>query len=703
MKASVHLKQVVDDFLSHVRSNYSATQAERIINEFLTALYRYVLPVWGLKRKDLQAKMQAAEKQEAEALLKTLAVEMLLNLPAAFEQGLDLLKATKSSRSTYGGRIRLFLKWAKNQYYYPGNSGFTPRSPDECRPKMRHGRGDWKAFSLMEEKGKQLSYRLKSADISPQVRQQLAQFLSFMADLDDLDRCFDELEESTASGYYKGVLLWLGWTLYYDDPSLNPAELTLKTLLPQIFEDNLEGLTAKQRKATWKKAERELEARINRYFEFLRVQNNADSPRTRLLKLATLLILAKFLYASEVEEKADYRSIPLIRTILKRMETEQKAVKVWEKARHYVADQSRKWPEPPAGQTVLEYTQESVIEPLRLECRPRQSTGDFCKGRIIAKSLLFYLLFTDVGLLPPGRQQEPRSYRIALSCPLKRPDTVPMEGVYWPLPPDWTREKRQRDGSLNDNFLFKVYHYEGESYEQGVWIREKCRYKTQKHHGKRAGVIDNIMFEDGQCLYDYIERYLCGQWYVGDFRQGHRYDWWKADLRGSYGKWLSQGRAELCSADTPVFMREGKSEVWVSSYLFINPKSGKPFTDVQMSDLFARNSFRILGKRITPHTFRYMWVTWAFQMGLSDAELESLATGMGLTVKTMRKMYERCSLIEKNRLINKAMRKLFPWQVQQEPSQEQGDRLAHLKESISKMSSAELEELRKMLGTGPAA
>lgn len=150
-------------------------------------------------------------------------------------------------------------------------------------------------------------------------------------------------------------------------------------------------------------------------------------------------------------------------------------------------------------------------------------------------------------------------------------------------------------------------------------------------------------------------------------------------------------------------MREGKSEVWVTSYLFVNPKSGKPFLDTQMSDLFARNAFRILGKRITPHTFRYMWVTWAFQMGLSDAELESLATGMGLTVKTMRKMYERCSLIEKNRLINKAMRKLFPWQVRQEPSQVQGDRLAHLKESISKMSPAEVEELRKMLGIDPAA
>jgi len=568
---------------------------------------------------------------------------------------------------------------------------------------MRYGRGDWKDFSLMPQKGKPLKYRIADSDISPTLQGQLDEFQVFMADPDNSSRCFDDLEESTASGYDYGVKLWLGWLLEYDDPTLQPANLTLENLVPLITEESLESLTTKQRKTFWAKEQRQLEGQINRYFEFLRTKQHADSPRTRLLKLATLLILAKFLYAAEVEEKADYKHLPLIRTLQKRIGKERKAVKQWEKDRQYVADQSRKWPEAPAGQTVLEYTQETVIESLRLECRPRQSTGDFCKGHIIAKSLLIYLLFADMGLLLPGRQQEPRSYRIALSCPIQRPETVPADGVYWPLPPDWTREKRRRDGSLDDNYLYKVYYHDGQFYEEGVWVREKCHYKTHRFHGKRIGVIDNFRFEDGHHFYDYIERYLCGQWYVGPFRREQRYDWWDSQLRGSQGKWLSKGRAELSSADTPMFVHEGKSEVWVSSYLFLNFDNGQPFTDHQMSEFFARNSYRILGKRITPHTFRYMWATWAFQMELSDAELGSLAHGMGLTVKTLRKMYERVSPTEKNRPINKVMQKLFPWQFKQTLEPDKGDRLREVQDKLSQLSSEELRELRQFLDIDPAA
>jgi integrase len=71
-----------------------------------------------------------------------------------------------------------------------------------------------------------------------------------------------------------------------------------------------------------------------------------------------------------------------------------------------------------------------------------------------------------------------------------------------------------------------------------------------------------------------------------------------------------------------MFVKSGKSEDWVSSYLFITPTSGKQFTDHQMSEYFARNSFRIIGKRITPHTFRYMWakrVRAGWVVGCTDA------------------------------------------------------------------------------------
>lgn len=702
--ASISTKQAIDQFSEHIYSTYPTDRAKHIINELITAIYRYALPIWGFRRKDPKAKMKATEKRDAEVFLETLDIVRLPELLTVLEKGFELVQAPKSSRAVYGGRGRLLLSWAQKQPWYPGKAILSQRSlENECRPKMRYGRGDWRDFALMEEKGKQLKYRIEDTDISPTLQGQLDALTPFMADPDSLDRPFVELEESTASGYHKVLLLWLGWSLYYDSPSLDPNELTLEHLVPKVSESSLESLSPKGRKAFWTKIQRELEAKINRYFEFLRTQQKSDNPRTRMQKLTTLLMVAKFLYASEVEEEEDYKGIPVIRTLQKRMQQEAEDVEQWSKDRRYVADQSRKWPEAPPGQTVLEYTQETVIEQLRLECRPRQSTGDFCKGHIIAKSHLFYLLFVDVGVLLPGRQQEPRSYRIALSCPIQRPETVPINGTYWPLPPDWSREKRRRNGSLADNYLYKVYHYDGQFYEQGVWVREKCKYKTSRHHGKRVSVIDNVVFDDGQCLYDYIERYLCGQWYSANFRDGYRYDWWDADLQGTYGKWLTQGRAEFCSTETPLFVREGKSEIWVSSYLFLNPTSGQQLRDNQMSELFARNSYRIIGKRITPHTFRYMWATWAFQMGLSDAEMESLAHGMGFTVRTLRKMYERSSPTEKNRPINKAMRKIFPWRVEQDSEPSKGDRLSQFKEALHDLSAEEVRELRQLLDSDSVA
>jgi len=176
-------------------------------------------------------------------------------------------------------------------------------------------------------------------------------------------------------------------------------------------------------------------------------------------------------------------------------------------------------------------------------------------------------LLADLGVLPSGRQQEPRTYRIALSCPIERPETVPPNGVYWPLPPDWAREKGC-NGTINDNYLYRTYHHDGQFYEQGIWVFEIRNFKTKKCHGVRVNIVPNLTFGDGHCPYDYFERYLCGQWYVSSFRDGYRYTWWNSQLKGSYGKWLSKGRADLATAETPMFVKSGKSEDWISSYLF---------------------------------------------------------------------------------------------------------------------------------------
>jgi hypothetical protein len=152
-----------------------------------------------------------------------------------------------------------------------------------------------------------------------------------------------------------------------------------------------------------------------------------------------------------------------------------------------------------------------------------------------------------------------------------------------------------------------------------------------------------------------------------------------------------------------MFVQSGKTEDWVSSYLFIAPTSGKQFIDRQMSEYFARNSFRIIGKRITPHTFRYMWATFSGQAELTDAQLRSLATAMGCTPETLRRMYERMSPTEKNRPINEAMRNLLPWHAERASEPEKDDSLVDIMQALSKLSPEKLREFRRSLGIDPAA
>jgi hypothetical protein len=52
--------------------------------------------------------------------------------------------------------------------------------------------------------------------------------------------------------------------------------------------------------------------------------------------------------------------------------------------------------------------------------------------RAIARSHLYYLKWSLMADRPARRQQEYRTLRIALTCPVKRPSDVPSDGLYHP-------------------------------------------------------------------------------------------------------------------------------------------------------------------------------------------------------------------------------------------------------------------------------
>ncbi|MBD2365400.1 hypothetical protein H6G36_30375 [Anabaena minutissima FACHB-250] len=641
---------------------YSSQQLQRIINESNTAIFRYLLIAFGFQRQHPEKKMTLVETEAAQAFMQSLPISLLPQVRTAIQKAFDKLNVSPASRNTYGARINQWMTWAEKESWWPGNLRHQEKFRSQCCPPKASKYGPMSNTPLMPDKGKSLSYRLQPEETPPQLQAELNQFYRFMTTADWHGRVTEPVKESTGQGHLKNITLCLGWFFKHKPhhAGIVNNEVSLSLIFPLVTEEELEELTPKQQQKLWKAQKAYLEEWICEYFNFLRSVMHSTSPRTRHLKLLSILILGKFIYRDVVEDKSDYDNIPLFKLVNHLLKREADATQEWSRNRRYVADQSQKWPQVPEGKTALKVVEETVIERLLLYCRPRNHRGDFRSPHQIAISHQEFLAWVDLGLTPARRQQEVRNLRVALCCPVVRPADVKANGLYHPLPPNAIREKRP-DGTLEDNYIYKTYTYEGKYYQEGVWVKDIQDYKTYKFHGHRSLIIPNRQFADGSCVYDYIERYLYGWWLPGNYKNSQTYSWWESGLQGVRGRWVTAGRAEFTPLDTCCLQTNTKSEMWSWGYFFIVPDVGKCYTDSTFANFFANSAHMLIGKRITPHTMRYIWATWGFQVGLSDAQLRSLADAMGSTLETLRSMYERCTPSEKRRLIKEAIDELlFP-------------------------------------------
>ena len=238
--------------------------------------------------------------------------------------------------------------------------------------------------------------------------------------------------------------------------------------------------------------------------------------------------------------------------------------------------------------------------------------------------------------------------------------------MYFPLPPSEER-KKNADGTLGDNYLCRVYSFKGKLYPEGIWVLELASYKTDETYGIYSMLIPERTFEDGTTFYQHLDHYLCGWWMAEGKKHLQVYDWWDPELKGRRGKWVTAGRAEFDPKDSCEEPNRRQSAIWRSGYLFPVPNKGIQADGNSFVGSFQRTSYQILGKNITPHMLRAIWATWAFQVGLSDAELRSLAYAMGHSVQTLRKIYERTTPQEKLRPIFEAIDRLLFQQLEEPP------------------------------------
>ena len=659
----INLDQILELYFEEIRASYSPIQAERIINETRSAVFRIMLLKLGFKRLTNGRKMTGTEVELAKAYMKTITVLRLRTWRQLIAQALEDSTLSEASRNTYGNRLEKFLLWTENQSWWPTDR--LLRIQDQCRPaKLPSGRRRVQDLPLTSRQGAYFEYSLAEAETPPKLQAQLDDLKRFMIDSYYPGRVLRAIKEDTSESYLKEIRLLLGYAHRYQDSPVALTELSFAHLIPYVSEEDLEGLTPKQQNQLWREKQLQLEAWIAGYFKFIREKNSSTSPRTQVSKLTALKRVAWYLYRDQVSRPGDYRSIPIFVALEDQICKVVAVKKKWEVTRNFVANQDLKWPDPVEGETALSTLRRALLEPLRIQCRPRRKTGDFCEPFVIAIAHQQYLKWAFISDLPPRRQKAYRTTLVALSCPVTRPVDVPVGGCYFPLPPSEER-KKNADGTLGDNYLYRVYSFNGKPYPEGIWVLELASYKTDEIYGIYSMLIPERTFEDGTTFYQHLDHYLCGWWMAEGKKHLQVYDWWDPELKGRRGKWVTAGRAEFDPKDSCEEPNRRQSAIWRSGYLFPVPNTGKQADGNSFVGSFQRTSYQILGKNITPHMLRAMWATWAFQVGLSDAELRSLAYGMGHSVETLRKIYERTTSEEKLRPIFEAIDRLLFQQLEE--------------------------------------
>jgi|AntRauTorckE5430_2_1112549.scaffolds.fasta_scaffold17187_1 hypothetical protein len=85
----------------------------------------------------------------------------------------------------------------------------------------------------------------------------------------------------------------------------------------------------------------------------------------------------------------------------------------------------------------------------------------------------------------------------------------------------------------------------------------------------------------------------------------------------------------------------------IGNHFFVQPRTGKAFTQDTVYNLVARSCFKHTGKKTNPHLLRDMIVTHVRDSDASEKELEALALYMGHSIAMQRSSYDRRTMEQK--------------------------------------------------------
>jgi hypothetical protein len=553
-----NILEALEDVEKFAETIYDSQFVKHKFNQLRSIHRRLLVSAWRGEPIITGAKATAEQSAEADAFLTTQPVHRYWTAHEDLRAGLQMMNASPASSNNARSVLDWFLELAKHRPWFP--LGPRLEIQNQCRPP-RHlsGRRHSSDLPLTDRIGQYQPYRLTKAETCPDLQAELGELDRYWTAPVYPGRVRKANKHQTAKTYMKDTRLMLGHVRRKLNIPLD--ELRLEHLIPLVRPDQLEGLTKQQQDDLWYEKQLDLEGWVGEYFHAIKQQNNSLSPRTKNGKLNTLTRIAHYLYRRQVRRNRDYASIPILIVLAEMTSQVIQEVQKWKRTKTTVADVERKWPDVVEGETALTTVRRLVVEPLRQQTRLRRKNAAYREGDVIATSHQHYLKWAFVTDLPTLRQQVYRSCKMVLSCPVQRPENVPPDDYYFPLPPSGVREKNH-DGTLADNYLCKVYAYKNKVYPEGMWLLQVCADKTDNVYGVYTMEIPNRAFDDGTCFYDYLEHYLCGWWVPGKFSDRKTYGWWDPKLQGQVGHWATKGWMEFEPSETCEVEERLRGPIW---------------------------------------------------------------------------------------------------------------------------------------------
>lgn len=421
--------QIHQEFCDAISSSFAhqqAKQAKQILSETESGIIRILLPLMGFEALLDKGKLTKADKTAAYDFMATLPAKKLIVAHKRFAEHLPHTQLSHHSRNTYGARVHRWFDWIQAHGYWPGRY-MTAEVAAQCSPFTRYGHGPVKELRTTKRRGKRTEYALKPEELPPQAKAWYDTATTFLSRLHQPGRTFDMLDAATVEIYQRTWLQIWGWQTRYNGVPL--ADLEPKHIFPVIDQEAFEQLSESEQTRLWRRKIRELEEILCGHHNFLIQEAKGRSPYTWVTKLCGIHTAARILYADWVDVAADYSQLPLFKRLNTEFEKNREQLKAWQWSPE-VAGLTEKWPDVPPGSTALEVFQQGVLEPMRLECLPRCSRGMKKTPRRIAHRYQQFVRVALMGWMPPLRQEVDRSLKIALSCPVERPEYVPPEGHY---------------------------------------------------------------------------------------------------------------------------------------------------------------------------------------------------------------------------------------------------------------------------------